>query len=139
MIQNYLKLIFRNLIRRKVFSMINILGLAFGIAACLVIYLYVSYEKSYDTFNKNANNIYRLKNVRYYSSGTDSSAGCAALLGPTLKKEFPEVVSFARVRKISAVVTYNNIAFTEHNMFWADSSFLTIFSVEFRKTKIVTY
>jgi putative ABC transport system permease protein len=128
MLKNYLKIAVRNLIRRKAFSIINILGLAIGIAACLTIYMYVSYEKSYDSFNANAENIYRLKNVRYYASGTDSSAGCVALLGPTLKEEFPEVLKFTRVRKNSAVVTCNNKAFTEYNMFWADSSFLTMFS-----------
>ncbi len=128
MLKNYFKIILRNLVQRKTFSLINILGLAFGIAACLIIYIYVSYEKSYDKFNVNADNIYRMENVRYYTSGTDSSAGCEALLGPTLKEEIPEVLNFARIRRKSAVVTYNNKAFTERNMFWADSSFLTMFS-----------
>ena len=126
--KNYLKIVFRNLIRRKTYSIINILGLAFGIAACLIIYMYVSYEKSYDAFNINADNIYRLKNVRYYASGTDSSAGCVALLGPTLKEEIPEVVDFARIRKISALVSVNKQYFNEKNIFWADSSFLKMFS-----------
>jgi putative ABC transport system permease protein len=54
MLKNYLKIALRNLVRRKTFSLINTLGLAFGIAACLIIYMYVSYERSYDTFNKNA-------------------------------------------------------------------------------------
>jgi len=128
MLKNYFIVAVRNLLRHKTFSLINILGLAFGVAVCTIIYLYVSYEKSYDTFNVNANNIYRLKNVRYYTSGTDSSAGCKALLGPTLKEEIPEILNFARVRKISAVVTCNNKSFNELNMFWADSSFLTMFS-----------
>jgi putative ABC transport system permease protein len=126
--KSYLKIVFRNLIRRKTFSIINILGLAFGIAVCLIIYMYVSYEKSYDTFNINADNIYRLENVRYYKSGTDSSAGCVALLGPTLKEEITEVEDFARVRKISMLVSANNHFFNEKNIFWADSSFLTMFS-----------
>ena len=128
MLKNYLKITFRNLIHRKTFSLINILGLAFGVAACLIIYMYVSYERSYDSFNINADNIYRLKNVRYYASGTDSSAGCVALLGLTMKEEIPEVVDFARVRKISALVSANNQYFNEKNIFWADSSFLTMFS-----------
>jgi putative ABC transport system permease protein len=128
MLKNYLKIAFRNLLRRKAFSLTNILGLAFGIAACLIIYSYVSYEKSYDTFNINADNIYRLKNVRYYKSGTDSSAGCVALLGPTIKEEIPEVIDFARVRKISALVAANDQYFNEKNIFWADLSFLKMFS-----------
>ena len=128
MLTNYLKIVFRNLLRHKTFSFINIFGLAFGIAACLIIYLYVSYEKSYDTFNLNADNIYRLKNVRYYTSGTDSSTGCVALLGPTLKDEIPEVANFARLRKISMLVSANNQFYNEKNIYWADSSLLTMFS-----------
>ena len=128
MLKNYINIAFRNLMRHKTFSLINILGLALGIAACLIIYAYVLYEKSYDTFNKNADNIYRLGNVRYYKSGTDSSAGCIALLGPTLKEDIPEVVEFARIRKISDMISANNRNFNEKNIFWADSSFLTMFS-----------
>jgi putative ABC transport system permease protein len=114
--------------RRRTFSLINVLGLAFGIAVCLIICMYVSYEKSYDTFNKNADNVYRLENVRYYASGTDSSAGCVALLGPTLEEEIPEVVDFARLRKLEALVAVNNQYFNEKNILWADSSFLSMFS-----------
>jgi putative ABC transport system permease protein len=128
MLKNYLKIAVRNLTHRKAFSLINILGLAFGIAACLIIYVYVSYEKSYDTFNKYAGDIYRLENVRYYASGTDSSAGCVALLGPTLKEGLPEVIDFARLRKIQALVAVDNQYFNEKNILWADSSFLTMFS-----------
>jgi putative ABC transport system permease protein len=128
MYKDYFKITLRNLIRRKTFSLINILGLAFGIAACIIIYIYVSYEKSYDTFNLNADNIYRLKNVRFYKSGTDSTAGCVALLGPTIKEEIPGVIDFARLRKISALVSANNQYFNEKNIFWADSSFLKMFS-----------
>ncbi|MEJ2613386.1 MAG: ABC transporter permease [Ignavibacteriaceae bacterium] len=128
MLKNYLKIAFRNIIHRKAFSLINILGLAFGIAACIIIYSYVSFEKSYDTFNVNADNIYRLENVRYYKSGTDRSAGCVAMLGPTLKEDIPEVVKFARLRKISALVSVSNKYFNEKNILWADSSFLTMFS-----------
>ncbi|MEJ2494613.1 MAG: ABC transporter permease [Ignavibacteriaceae bacterium] len=128
MLKNYFIVALRNLFRHKAFSLINILGLAFGIAVCAIIYLYVSYEKSYDTFNVNADNIYRMENVRYYASGTDSSAGCVALLGPTLKEEIPEVLNFTRVKRNSSIVTCNDKAFNEHNMFWADSSFLSMFS-----------
>jgi putative ABC transport system permease protein len=128
MLKNYFIVAVRNVFRHKTFSLINILGLAFGIAVCTIIYLYVSYENSYDKFNTNADNIYRVENVRYYKSGTDSSAGCIALLGPTLKEEIPEVVNFTRLRKISIQVSANNNYFNEKNVFWVDSSFLTMFS-----------
>jgi putative ABC transport system permease protein len=128
MLKNYLTIALRRLVRRKSYSLMNIVGLGVGIAACTLIYSYICYERSYDAFNKNADSIYRLKNVRYYSSGTDSSAGCVALLGPTLKEDIPEVAGFARLRNIQALVSVHDQYFNENNIFWADSSFLTIFS-----------
>ncbi|MEE9464713.1 MAG: ABC transporter permease [Candidatus Neomarinimicrobiota bacterium] len=128
MFRHYLIIALRHLRRNKTYSFINIAGLVLALSTCIVIYLYVYFENSYDTFNDNIDNIYRLKNVRYYASGTDSSAGTVALLGPTLKETLPEVIDFTRVRKISCLVTYNDIIFREANIFWVDSSFLRMFS-----------
>ena len=65
MLTNYLKIAFRNLLKNKVFSLINILGLAIGMAACLLILQYVTFELSYDDFHVNKENIHRLKQNRY--------------------------------------------------------------------------
>ena len=65
MLKNYLKIAFRNLWKYKSFSAINIGGLAIGMAACLLILQYVSFKLSYDQFNKNAKDIYRVANDRY--------------------------------------------------------------------------
>jgi putative ABC transport system permease protein len=65
MIKHYLKVSFRNLWKYKSFSAINILGLAIGMATCLLILQYVSFKLSYDQFHKNADNIYRVVNDRY--------------------------------------------------------------------------
>ncbi|MFY8046004.1 MAG: ABC transporter permease, partial [Chitinophagaceae bacterium] len=60
MIYNYLKIAYRNLLRRKGFATINILGLSIGIAACILLFSVVSYELGYDTFQRNYENIYRV-------------------------------------------------------------------------------
>ena len=68
MIKNYFKTAWRNLWKNKVFSLINVLGLSLGMAACLLILQYVNCELSYDQFNKNASNIYRVVNDRYQNN-----------------------------------------------------------------------
>jgi len=65
MLKNYLKIALRNLLKNKADSAINIIGLSIGMAACLLILEFVSFELSYDRFNKNGDNIYRVANDRY--------------------------------------------------------------------------
>src|ERR1700733_5479058 len=98
MIKNYFKTAWRNLWKNKVFSLINILGLSLGMAACLLILQYVNFELSYDHFNKNAANIYRVINDRYQNNkliqhGTITYSG----IGKAMKTDFPEVAENARV------------------------------------------
>ena len=69
MFRNYLKTTYRNLIKTKVYSAINILGLAIGMTACLLILHYVNYEKSYDKFHENSDRIYRLRYERTDDAG----------------------------------------------------------------------
>src|SRR5688500_19548812 len=99
MIRNYMLTAWRNLLRNRVFTLINVSGLAIGMGACMIIAQYVSFEKSYDRFHADQNNIYRMVNVRYFPTRVDESAGCIASLGPTLKEMFPEVQQFARCYK----------------------------------------
>lgn len=82
MIKNYLKIAYRNLLRHKGYSIINIAGLAVGIAACLLIFVIVKHELSYDTHNKNRKNIYRIVTKVLFKDGTDYDAGVP---GPFLK------------------------------------------------------
>src|SRR5204862_4758078 len=96
------------------FSIINIMGLAIGMAACFFIFVYVSFESSYDRFNKNADNLYRV-NISY--SGSFSNLPPMATnhpaVGPAMKKDFPEVMDFARVVNTSLfggafIISYND-------------------------------
>ena len=98
MISNFFKLAFRNLFKRTGYSLLNILGLAIGITCCLLIFQYVAFERSYDKYPEKANDIVRLR-LDLYQQGKLSwkSATSYPAFGPTMKKDFPEVETFARI------------------------------------------
>ena len=93
MLKSYFIATWRNLTRRKLYSAINIIGLATGMAACIVILLFVFYEKSFDSMHHK--NIYRLNDVETFTSTATSQKTAITMfpMGPTLKDEFPEVVN----------------------------------------------
>ncbi|MHB1687441.1 MAG: ABC transporter permease [Ignavibacteriaceae bacterium] len=130
MLKNYLKIALRNIFKNKVYSLINIIGFSIGIAVCLLIFLYIQYELSYDKFNKNYRNIYRA--VVYLNSGVNSFP--MAVTPPALAaslKEIPGIKTTARisVENKNVVVRHNNISFNEDKFFFADSSFFNIFTI----------
>jgi putative ABC transport system permease protein len=98
MLRNYFTIAYRNLVKNKIHTLVNIFGQAIGMAACFFIFQYVHFESSYDTFNKNLANIYRV-NISYGGGFSDlppKSTNHPAV-GPAMKREFPEVVDYARV------------------------------------------
>src|SRR3954468_18569110 len=97
MFKNYFKTALRNLLKNKTFSSINIVGLAIGMAVCIVIMLFVSYERSFDNFH--TKNIYRLNEVQKFEGMVSSQKVGLSMfpMGPTLKNEFPEIKNFTRV------------------------------------------
>src|ERR1700748_703731 len=98
MIRNYIKTAFRNLLKNKGFTAINILGLALGLTTCLLICFYVFDELSYDRYNTRANDIYRV-NFDIKFGGTENSyAVTPASLAAAMKSDFPEVEQVARFR-----------------------------------------
>ncbi|MCB0628602.1 MAG: ABC transporter permease [Saprospiraceae bacterium] len=126
--KNYLRTTLRTISKNKVYSALNIMGLALGIAACLFILQYVSYERSYDKFHSNHEDLYRVR-YQIFREGK-LEVDCAAAVprvGPFMKEKMPEVVDYARAYPISGVVTYNNIQYWEKRMHIADRSFLEIF------------
>jgi putative ABC transport system permease protein len=130
MLKNYLMTAFRNLLRNKTFSVINIVGLSVGIAAFFLIIQYVTYELSYDSFNKNESRIYRIRDDRIYADKHDKSAGCPPALGPTLKKEFPEILDSARLYGATVVFVDKDRKISENldKVYYAEPSFLRIFT-----------
>ncbi|MEP0985741.1 ABC transporter permease [Ekhidna sp.] len=128
MLKNYIKTTFRTLAKNRVYSALNIFGLALGIAACLFISQYVSYEYSYDRFHSNHENLYRVKYMVY--RGENLQINCAAAVprvGPFMKENMPEVVDFARAFPISGVFERDNIQFREKRVHIVDPSFLKMF------------
>jgi putative ABC transport system permease protein len=138
MLKNYFKIAFRNLIRKKVFSFINIFGLAIGIACTILILLWVQDELSYDNFHKNKDNIYR---VLYESDiRSDGIWGTSpGLLAPEAKKVIPEIIDAARMLKRPRMVmkaigeSKNQPAFYEDNYYLVDPSLFKMFTLPFLK------
>jgi putative ABC transport system permease protein len=130
MFRNYFKTAWRNLMKNKIFSFINIAGLSIGMAACLLILQYVSFELSYDQFNKNAADIYRVYNDRYQEGklvqhGTITYSG----VGPAMQADFPEVVNHTRVEPYGkAIITYNTKKIGEQEGLAVENSFFTMFN-----------
>src|SRR5690349_7136611 len=126
MLRNYLFTAYRNLKRQKAFSAINILGLAMGMAAFLLILQYIRYELSYDRFHENRERIYRV-GISFYKEGVPTEYATTFLgLGPAMKADFPEVREFTRLCFRRGVVSYKDAAFTEQNLYFADAGFLHI-------------
>jgi len=139
MYKSYLKIGWRNLVKNKGYSFINIMGLAIGLAVGFLIYQYIQVELSYDRFHANAHRIYRLP-ISYSGSFSSlrPSATTHPAMGPMLKADLPEVQDFARLVRASlfipaATVSYTKgdgapIIFNEERVYLADPSFLTVFS-----------
>ena len=130
MIKNYFKTAWRNLWKNKTFSFINVAGLAIGMAACLLILQYVSFKLSYDQFNKNASDIYRVYNDRYQHGkliqhGTITYSG----VGPAMQADYPEVVNHTRVEPSGrTIISYNLKKIGDQNTYYVENSFLSMFN-----------
>ena len=133
MVKNYLKIAFRNLWRHKVFSFINITGLAVGMAACFLIFLYVSFEASYDSFYGKGHRIYRLVTDVKTPSETIHAGITSWAFAPNIKADFPEVESFVRINSTSVSVRKGEKKFQEDRVLWADSTFFKVFDFKLIK------
>jgi len=127
MLKNYLKTAWRNLWKNKVFSALNITGLAVGMAACIVIMLFVFYEKSFDNFH--TKNVYRINEVQSFPGMAAQKVGLSMPgMGPTLKHEFPQIKNFTRVKwRNKYTFTNNNKKLYFPQVFAVDSTFLQLF------------
>jgi putative ABC transport system permease protein len=132
MIRNYFLIAYRNLLKNRVFSLVNILGLAIGITACLFISMYVHYQKSYDGFYDDADRIYRVRWERKSSKGDEIKfASACPAVGETLQEAFPEIESMARCNVASGIYAHKKKVFNENHAYWADNEYLKMFSYEF--------
>jgi putative ABC transport system permease protein len=128
MIKNYLKIAWRNLLKHKFFSLVNISGLAIGIAACLIIFIYIRHELTFDQYNKNADRIARITATVHAPESDILMAPTPALLAPTVQKLFPEIEAAVRLERSIEIVRVNNTYFKEENFYWTDQTVFTVFS-----------
>ncbi|NGP77670.1 FtsX-like permease family protein [Balneolaceae bacterium YR4-1] len=131
MVRNYLKIAFRNLVKRKAYTFINIFGLAIGLACCLLISMYVLNELSYDRFHEKADQIYRIKQT---SLNTDeTSATTTFKTGPMLEAEYPQLVEhsvrFFNMQQPTHTMLDRETgnSFRESNFYFTDSTFFEVF------------
>ncbi len=132
MFSNYLKIAFRNLLKHKSYSAINIVGLAIGLACCIVILLHVQDELRFDAFHENADRIFRITETRQAPDGAARSfAVTMGPIGPALLAEVPGVAGMVRMRDRSGIgrmaVKYGANSFYEGNHLFVESGFFDLF------------
>jgi putative ABC transport system permease protein len=128
MVKNYLKVAFRKLWSHKTFTFINIIGLAIGMTACFLIYLYVTFELSYDNFHTKADRIYRVVADIKTPTEVINASGPSWAVPPNAKDEFPEIEHFVRVAGgDNVLVRKGDVKFQEENSAWVDSAFFKVF------------
>lgn len=134
MYRNYFKITVRNLVKQKLYSLINIGGLSVGLTSFIIIMLYVQHEFSYDRFYENANRIYRVyqRQVGNVHLGTDYFAVTPAQLASVLQEEFPEVTCATSVQDQSALLGIDDRHFWETGLS-ADQHFFDVFAIPFVK------
>jgi len=129
MFKNYLKIAWRNLLKNKGYSIINIGGLAIGLACFLLISLFVSNELSFDTYHEKKDRIYRVIHHNNEEDPTDTWVWGNAPVGPTLKSDFPEIVEKVQFSGISDILLeYNHRSFQESECFYVDPTVFDVFS-----------
>ena len=130
MIRNYFIIAWRNLIKNKTHTLINIAGLSIGMAACLLILQFVSFELSYDQFNKDEKDIYRVYNDRYQNGKLIQHGTITySAVGPAMKADFPEVLNNTRVEPMGSIIlNYKDKKTEVKESIAVDNEFLSMFT-----------
>lgn len=137
MLRNYLKLAWRNLVRDKAQTFINIIGLTAGTLSCLYILLYVQDQYSYDRHHAGAKDIYRLNSSVSLKGDQQQLAVTSLPIAPALKQDFPELTSYTRIYPSDQfgntrnLVSYRDHTFDERSLAYVDSTFFDVFSYHF--------
>lgn len=137
MIRNYLLTALRNIKREKIYSLLNIVGLAMGIGCALVIYKIVTYELSYDRHQENFDNIYRIVREKQISTGINYNEGVPHPLGPALKSDFSQMVSALTHYMYGGLITINGpggnrIKYQEESgVVFAEPTIFDVFTTDF--------
>ena len=137
LIRNYLLSLARNAVRDKFFTLLNLLGLAIGIAASILIFIYITDQVTYDKNNEKYKRIYRLESDFFINEKQDLIAIVQIPLAPTLKDEYPEVEAYARIIYTQALgqpslyFEKGEDAFKEDSIAFADSTIFKVFTIPF--------
>ncbi|WP_426668275.1 ABC transporter permease [Mucilaginibacter sp. McL0603] len=134
MLKNYLKIAWRNLLRHKAFSFINIGGLSIGITACLLISFYVNYQLSFDTYHAKKDRIVRITNMmRTPESDNVTIALTPTLLATALNHNYPEVETAIRFEPEQAVMKVNDQLFKEEFVYKTDANLFNVFDYQLKE------
>src|SRR5882672_10010607 len=135
MIKNYFIIAWRNLWKNKTFSIINILGLSIGLACCILMFIFIQHELSYDKFNFNAKNIYRITSIFADEKDKKELAVTPPPWAPLMKKDYPEIKEFVRLLKSEKTVVGrpDKQHFNEKDILFTDSTFFNVFSLELKR------
>jgi len=138
MIKNYFKVAIRSLLRRKGYTLINVLGLATGMAVCLLIVLFIQSELSYDNFQEKGDNIYRVVLERKYPGRSTSYSIIPQSIGEAIQRENPEVQQSTRLfdflgKNGNFFVKIGDKNFEERRVLLADSNFFSVFTAKMLK------
>jgi len=146
MLRNYLKTAWRNLLRNRTLSLINLIGLSISVAFCILLYFHIRFERSFDSFHANKDRLYRVEMSNLFAKPDEQpKTGFFASLtadadqkndlefplvaGPDMKNDFPEVNAFIRFEEqVDQLVRAGKSVFKEHQTVYADASFFTSFS-----------
>jgi putative ABC transport system permease protein len=132
MLKNFLISAFRNLLRNKFYTFLNILGLSIGLAAFIFILLYVRDEITYDKHNQKYERIYRIESDFNISNRHDLFAIVPVPMGPAFKLEFPEVEAFVRMNEVgNALFRYGDKEYYEDHFYFADSNIANVFTIHY--------
>lgn len=134
MLKNYFKTAFRNLIREKIYTIINILGLSVGMTCAILLYLYIDNELHYDSYHKDASQIYRVASFYTFGGKKSEAAASNGLIAKASQQDFPkEIVSAVRVFRGTEEkpIAYARTRYFEKNIIYADSNFFDIFTHKF--------
>src|ERR1017187_459206 len=133
MFKNYFKVMVRNLLKRKVFTFINLLGLATGMAVCLLMVLYIQNELGYDNFQDKGGQIYRLALERKYPGRSAFHGHFPTSIAQAVKQEFPEVQEGVRIMDFGSGNSVKTVDkyFQEKKVLAVDSNFFKVFNGSF--------
>ncbi len=134
MIRNYLKIAWRSLLKSKLFTALNLLGLALGLTVSLLLMLYVKDELSFDKYHSKAKDIYRVGVTATFDGKSEKWANAPNVVGPTMKNEVPEVVQQTRLLLNdfgqTAFVNSGERKFAEKKLYWVDGTIFDVFDIK---------